>query len=60
MIAVLPREDVPRDVAMREIEELMRIRHNVRLDEPNDFDLLTQDAMMKVWDSFSQADIQYS
>src|SRR5688572_9618221 len=55
MIAVVPREDVPRDVAMREIEELMRIRHNVRLDEPNDFDLLTQDAMMKVWDSFSQA-----
>jgi putative ABC transport system permease protein len=55
MIAVVPREDVPRDVAMREVEELMRIRHNVRLDEPNDFDLLTQDAMMKVWDQFSQA-----
>jgi putative ABC transport system permease protein len=55
MIAVVPREDVPRDVAMAEVEELMRIRHNVRLDEPNDFDLLTQDAMMKVWDQFSQA-----
>jgi putative ABC transport system permease protein len=55
MIAVVPREDVPREAAMREVEELMRIRHNVRLDEPNDFDLLTQDAMMKVWDQFSQA-----
>jgi putative ABC transport system permease protein len=55
MIAVVPREDVARDEAMREVEELMRIRHNVRLDEPNDFDLLTQDAMMKVWDQFSQA-----
>jgi putative ABC transport system permease protein len=55
MIAVVPREDVPRDVAMREVEELMRIRHNVHLDQPNDFDLLTQDAMMKVWDQFSQA-----
>jgi putative ABC transport system permease protein len=55
MIAVVPREDIPRDVAMREVEELMRIRHNVRLDDPNDFDLLTQDAMMKVWDQFSQA-----
>jgi putative ABC transport system permease protein len=55
MIAVVPREDVPRNVAMGEVEELMRIRHNVRLDEPNDFDLLTQDAMMKVWDQFSQA-----
>ena len=55
MIAVVPREDVHRDVAMHEVEELMRIRHNVRLDQPNDFDLLTQDAMMKVWDQFSQA-----
>jgi len=55
MIAVVPREDVTREAAMREVEELMRIRHNVRLDEPNDFDLLTQDAMMKVWDQFSQA-----
>jgi putative ABC transport system permease protein len=55
MIAVVPREEVTRDEAMREVEELMRIRHNVRLDEPNDFDLLTQDAMMKVWDQFSQA-----
>jgi putative ABC transport system permease protein len=55
MIAVVPREDVPRDVAMREVEELMRIRHNVHLDQPNDFDLLTQDAMMMVWDQFSQA-----
>ena len=55
MIAVVPREDVSREVAMDEVEELMRIRHNVRLDEPNDFDLLTQDAMMRVWDQFSQA-----
>ncbi|CAN5701706.1 ABC transporter permease [soil metagenome] len=55
MIAVVPREDVSRETAMREVEELMRIRHNVHLDEPNDFDLLTQDAMMKVWDQFSQA-----
>jgi putative ABC transport system permease protein len=55
MIVVVPREDVPREQAMSDVEELMRIRHNVRLDQPNDFDLMTQDAMMKVWDSFSQA-----
>jgi putative ABC transport system permease protein len=55
MIPVVPRDGVPRDVAMAEVEELMRIRHNLRLNEPNDFDLLTQDAMMKVWDQFSQA-----
>ena len=40
---------------MREVEEVMRIRHGLKLDEPNDFDLVTQDAMLKVWDQFSQA-----
>ena len=33
----------------------MRARHNLRLDQPNDFDLGTQDALLKVWDQFSQA-----
>jgi putative ABC transport system permease protein len=55
MIAVVPREDAGRDLAMREAEALMRIRHNLKLDEPNDFDLATQDAVLKVWDQFSQA-----
>jgi putative ABC transport system permease protein len=33
----------------------MRIRHGLKLDEPNDFDLATQDAILKVWDQISQA-----
>ena len=33
----------------------MRIRHNLRLDQPNDFDIVTQDAILKVWDQISQA-----
>ena len=33
----------------------MRIRHRLKLDEPNDFDLATQDAVLKVWDQISQA-----
>ena len=40
---------------MREVEAIMRIRHNLKLDEPNDFDLATQDAVLKVWDQVSQA-----
>jgi putative ABC transport system permease protein len=55
MIAVVPRPDATRDQAMREVEEIMRIRHNLRLDEENDFDLVTQDAIMRVWEQFSQA-----
>jgi putative ABC transport system permease protein len=54
MIAVVPREGA-RDAAMREVEALMRIRHRLKLDDPNDFDLATQDAVLKVWEQISQA-----
>jgi putative ABC transport system permease protein len=55
LIGALPREGVPREQALREVEEVMRIRHNLRLDQPNDFDIVTQDAILKVWDQISQA-----
>src|SRR6266850_2015629 len=54
MIAVVPREGA-RDAAMQEVEAIIRIRHNLKLDQPNDFDLATQDAVLKVWDQISQA-----
>jgi len=54
MIAVVPREG-QREQAMREVEAVMRIRHSLKLDEPNDFDVATQDAVLKVWEKFSQA-----
>jgi len=54
MIAVVPREG-GRDAAMREVEAIMRVRHRLKLDEPNDFDLATQDAVLKVWEQISQA-----
>ena len=54
MIIIIPREGM-REQAMQEAEATMRIRHNLRLEEPNDFDLATQDAALKVWEQFSQA-----
>jgi putative ABC transport system permease protein len=33
----------------------MRIRHGLRLDEPDDFDLVTQDAILQLWDRISRA-----
>ena len=33
----------------------MRIRHGLKLDEPNDFDVATQDAILALWDRISQA-----
>ena len=55
MIVVLPKEGVPRDEAMREVEAIMRIRHGLTLDQPNDFDLVTSDAILAVWDQISAA-----
>jgi len=55
MIGALPREGVPREQAMREVEDVMRIRHGLRLDQPNDFDIVTQDAILAIWDQISQA-----
>ncbi len=54
MIIIIPRDGM-REQALREAEAVMRIRHNLRLEEPNDFDLATQDAALKVWEQFSQA-----
>src|SRR5438105_10679467 len=55
MIIVVPREDAGREKAMSEVEAIMRIRHNLKLDQPNDFDLATQDAALKVWHRVSSA-----
>jgi putative ABC transport system permease protein len=55
MIAVLPREEAGRDKALAEVEEIMRVRHGLTLDEADDFDVVTQDAALKVWDQVSQA-----
>ena len=55
MIGVLPYETTTRDQAFSQIEEIMRIRHGLKLDEPDDFDMVTQDAALKVWDQVSQA-----
>jgi putative ABC transport system permease protein len=55
MIAVVPREGATRDQLLAEVEEIMRIRHDLTLDKPNDFDIITQDAALKLWEQISQA-----
>jgi putative ABC transport system permease protein len=54
MIGAVPVEGASREQAMREVQEVMRVRHNLRLDQPDDFDLVTQDAVLRVWDQISQ------
>ncbi len=55
MVAVLPKEGVTREEAMQEVETIMRIRHGLTADKPNDFDLVTSDAILAVWDQISAA-----
>ena len=55
LIAMAPRTDAGREPLIAEAEEIMRIRHGLKLDEPNDFDLVTQDAALEVWDQVSRA-----
>ena len=54
-IAVVPRDGVSQATAMADVERIMRIRHGLKLDQPDDFDLVTQDAFLKLWDRVSQA-----
>ena len=55
LIGAVPHEGVAREDAMRDVTEVMRIRHGLRLDEPNDFDIVTQDAVLRLWDQISSA-----
>ena len=54
-ITVVPVETATREQAVAEIEEIMRVRHGLKLDEPNDFDVAGQDAILRLWDQVSQA-----
>ena len=40
---------------MREIETVMRIRHRLKLNQPSDFDVATQDMAMKFFDQATSA-----
>jgi putative ABC transport system permease protein len=54
-IVIIPHEDATRDEAQREVEEIMRIRHGLTLNERNDFDFMTQDAILAVYDQVTNA-----
>jgi putative ABC transport system permease protein len=55
LIAAMPRADATRAQLISEVEEIMRIRHGLKLDEENDFEIVTQDAVLKTWDQVSAA-----
>ena len=54
-IFAVPREGVSRDVAMRDVETTLRIRHRLKLNQASDFDVSTQDMAMKFFDQATGA-----
>jgi putative ABC transport system permease protein len=53
-IIALPKDGVPREDAIRELRTIMRIRHELKLNQEDDFDIATQDAFKKVFDSVTK------
>ena len=53
-ISLIPREGVSQQAAIADVERVMRIRHGLRLTDPNDFDVMTQDSVLKLWDQISR------
>ena len=54
-LSLIPRDGVTQQEALDDVRRVMRSRHTLKLDEPDDFDLGTQDQFMKLWDRISQA-----
>jgi putative ABC transport system permease protein len=55
VISAVPREGASRDDLMHDIESVMRSRHRLKLDEENDFDMLTSDSLMNVVEQLTRA-----
>ena len=53
-IIAVPKDGVPREEAIRELRTLMRIRHELKLNQEDDFDIATQDAFKKLFDSVTK------
>ncbi|HWF85042.1 MAG TPA: ABC transporter permease [Vicinamibacterales bacterium] len=53
-ISLVPRDGITQDAALDDVRRVMRSRHNLKLDDPDDFDLGTQDQFLKLWDRISQ------
>lgn len=54
-IVAVPHDHVGRDEAMRAVEDLIRIRHGLRIDEENDFDIVNQESAMRVFSQLTSA-----
>jgi putative ABC transport system permease protein len=55
VIAVVPYPGVSRADVIADVEQVMRSRHRLKLDAENNFDVLTSDLIMKIFDQLTRA-----
>lgn len=55
IIGVLPIKDELAEQARDEVIALMRMRHNLKSWQENDFDILTKDSILELWRDITQA-----
>ena len=55
VIGVVAREGASRQQLLDEVEVVMRNRHRLRLDQENDFDVLTSDSILSILNQLTQA-----
>jgi putative ABC transport system permease protein len=53
-LAALARDGADTARAVAEVRQVMRIRHGLKLDDPDDFDVATQDAILELWEDLSR------
>jgi putative ABC transport system permease protein len=54
-IAIRARPDVPVETAMHEVRSVMRVRHKLKLTDPDSFEFETKDSLVKVWANLTGA-----
>jgi putative ABC transport system permease protein len=55
VIAVVPYPGVSRAALLGDVEQILRSRHRLKIDQENDFDTLTSDSILKLLDKLTQA-----
>jgi putative ABC transport system permease protein len=55
MLGIVAYPGVPRDELISQVQEVMRARHRLKVDQENDFDIVTADMIMNIFDQFTRA-----
>ncbi len=55
MLGIVSYPGVSRDELISQVQEVMRARHRLKVDQEDDFDIVTSDMIMNIFDRFTRA-----